>query len=167
MKVFVVLTLFAATAYPSANIFHSNCTNQAAENFIKNHVPLSNCSSDKEICGDNCFGRVCTYYTKNNYSALCAMGYAEIRFYISITPAASCQRCYDKNVMAVIDNLPASCELSHFNGHDFCTDDCAGAICTFYQEKGYGKDCKAAIAELCTNTGVIAPISCRSEKVHD
>ena len=29
-------------------------------------------------------------------------------FYISITPAASCQRCYDKNVMAVIDNLPAS-----------------------------------------------------------
>ena len=108
MKVFVVLTLFAATAYPSANIFHSNCTNQAAENFIKNHVPLSNCSSDKGVCGDNCFGRVCTYYTKNNYSALCAMGYAEICFYISITPAASCQRCYDKNVMAVIDNLPAS-----------------------------------------------------------
>lgn len=89
-----------------------------------------------------------------------------LKYVFSITPA-SCQRCYDKNVMAVIDNLPASCELSHFNGHNFCTDDCAGAICTFYRDKGYGKDCKAAIAELCTNTGVISPISCRSEKVHD
>ena len=164
----MVLTLFAATAYPSANISTPTVPIKLQRTSKKTMFHLVIVLQIKRsVHGYNCFGRVCTYYTKNNYSALCAVGYADICFYTSIIPAASCQRCYDKNAMAVIDNLPASCELSHFNGHDFRTDDCAGAICTFYRDKGYGKDCKAAIAELCTNTGVIAPISCQSEKVHD
>ena len=117
-----------------------------------------------DTCGDECLGRACTYYTNNGYTTLC-LSIIAIGCYTgssgSGTVATTCQRCFDRQVLAVYLGLPASCNTDNFNARDFCSDECVGASCTFYSDNGYPTDCRTDLAQFCG--GMTAPAACGSD----
>ena len=76
------------------------------------------------------------------------------------TVAASCQRCFDSQVLASFLALPTSCNAANFSPRDFCSDECAGVSCTYYRDDGYPADCRTDLAQFCTDAGVAAPTVC-------
>ena len=86
-----------------------------------------------------------------------------IRWRNRFNVAATCPRCFDRQVLAVYLGLPASCNTDNFNPRDFCSDECVGASCTFYSDNGYPTDCRTDLAQFCTDGGMTAPAACGSD----
>ena len=170
----VIVALLALLAVCSAHVFkrqmpNTNCNDVAALSYINNVNPevcASVNTTANDTCGDECLGRACTYYTNNGYTSLClsiiAMG-CYTGSSGSGTVAATCQRCFDRQVLAAYLGLPASCNTDNFNPRDFCSDECVGASCTFYSDNGYPTDCRTDLAQFCTDGGMTAPAACGSD----
>lgn len=170
----VIVALLALLAVCSAHVFkrqmpNTNCNDVAALSYINNVNPEvcdSVNTTANDTCGDECLGRACTYYTNNGYTTLClsiiAMG-CYTGSSGSGTVAATCQRCFDRQVLAAYLGLPASCNTDNFNPRDFCSDECVGASCTFYSDNGYPTDCRTDLAQFCTDGGMTAPAACGSD----
>ena len=172
MKV-IFASLLALLAVSCADILkrqtrNTNCNDMAALNYINNVNPEicdSINTTAEQTCGDDCLGQGCTFYTNNGYTTLCLSTIA-IGCYTGLsgsgTVAASCQRCFDSQVLTHYLTLPSSCntQSGDFNTGDLCSDECAGTICTYYRDNGYPADCRTDLAQLC---GSAAPTVCQSD----
>ena len=172
MKV-IFASLLALLAVSCADVLkrqtrNTNCNDMAALNYINNVNPEicdSINTTAEQTCGDDCLGQGCTFYTNNGYTTLCLSTIA-IGCYTGLsgsgTVAASCQRCFDSQVLTHYLTLPSSCntQSGDFNTGDLCSDECAGTICTYYRDNGYPADCRTDLAQLC---GSAAPTVCQSD----
>ena len=137
----------AQMEYSMASLFQAGCNMSDLVNF---------CTSPE------CGGALCTYYTDNRYATTCTSGIAGKCLAKTSSSPSTCNTCISPGVVENFFTLPVSCDFLGDNPDPrvLCTDECYGAVCTDYKDRGFDDFCRTDIGLNCKILGLSTPASC-------
>ena len=170
----VAITLFLALCglATATNLFKRQDSDpcEPSASFLMELVekcPAVNLQSDtppnpRDVCNDNCVGRVCDYYESNNAPSLCMLELVEFCRAAGVSVPNSCldecERISTDFGLELIRDCPAL--LTNATVQNLCTDNCAGKVCRYYRDENFASRCRSNVARECQLAGAPVPPAC-------
>ena len=138
----------------------ARCFDAAYVTYMRSTLPNCADSTADNYCTDGCGGSICSYYASNDYPTQCSSLVAGLCYNQFKEPPKMCTTCFNIGVAQAVFGLPPKCDLLRAPLEQICSDDCYGAVCSYYDENEFPDPCRADAVKVCEGANLEAPAEC-------